>query len=137
MEYRIHVYWKLNYNNKEIRLISFFPFSLTQIFHNVLITTFSPNLLKDCKSIDKFIHLGGFPGGSDCKESAYSTEDRCSVPGLGRSPGERNDYPLQYSCLENSMDRGTWLGYSPWGCKDLDTIKQLSLSLLNQTYQGS
>ena len=38
-----------NYSNKEIRLISFFPFSLTQIFHNALITMFSPNLLKDCK----------------------------------------------------------------------------------------
>ena len=126
-----------NYNNKEIKLIYFFPFSLTQIFHNVLISMFSPNLLKDCKYIDKFIHLGGFPGGSDCKESASRTGDLGSVPGLGRSRGERNDYPLPYSCLENSIDRGTWLGYSPWGCKDLDTIEQLSLSLLNQTYQGS
>ena len=49
-----------------------------------------------------------FPGGSDSKESAYNGGDRGSVPGLGRSPGEGNDNPLQYSCLENPMDRGAW-----------------------------
>ena len=48
-----------------------------------------------------------------------------SIPGLGRSPGEGNGNSLQYSCLENPMDRGTWLGYSPWGCKDSDTTEQL------------
>ena len=46
----------------------------------------------------------GFPGGSAGKESACSVGDQGSVPGLGRSPGERNVYPLQYSGLENSMD---------------------------------
>ena len=50
----------------------------------------------------------GFPGGSDCKESTLSAEDLGSVPGLGRSPGEGKGYPLQYSCLENSKDRGAW-----------------------------
>ena len=50
-----------------------------------------------------------FPGGSDSKESACSAEDLGSVPGLGRSPGEGNGYPLQYSCLENPMDGGAWL----------------------------
>ena len=49
-----------------------------------------------------------FPGGSDGKESACNAEDVGSIPGLGRSPGERKGYPLQYSCLENSMDRGAW-----------------------------
>ena len=44
------------------------------------------------------------PGGSDSKESACNAEDLGSIPGLGRSPGEGN--PLQYSCLENSMDKG-------------------------------
>ena len=48
----------------------------------------------------------GFPGGSDGKESACKVEDLGSTPGLGRSPGEGNGYPLQYSGLENSMDRG-------------------------------
>ena len=45
----------------------------------------------------------GFPGGSDGKESACNAGDLGSIPGLGRSPGEENGNPLQYSCLENSM----------------------------------
>ena len=47
-----------------------------------------------------------FPGGSVDKDSACSAGDLSSIPGLGRSPGEGNGNPLQYSCLENSMDRG-------------------------------
>ena len=50
----------------------------------------------------------GLPGGSDAKESAYNAGDLGSIPGLGRSPGEGNGYPPQYSCLENPMDRGAW-----------------------------
>ena len=50
-----------------------------------------------------------FLGSSDSKESAWNVGDPSLIPGLGRSPGERNGYPLQYSCLENPMDRGTWL----------------------------
>ena len=50
----------------------------------------------------------GFPGGSDGKESAYNAGDLGSTPGSGRSPGEGNGNPLQYSCLENLMDRGAW-----------------------------
>ena len=50
----------------------------------------------------------GFPGGSDGKESACNAGDLGSIPGLGRSPGERKGYPLQYSGLENSMDREEW-----------------------------
>ena len=46
----------------------------------------------------------GFPGGSSGKESACNVGDLGSIPGLGRSPGEGNGYPLQYSGLENSMD---------------------------------
>ena len=48
--------------------------------------------------------LGGFPGGSAGKESSCNVGDLSSIPGLGRSPGEGYDNPLQYSCLENSMD---------------------------------
>ena len=48
----------------------------------------------------------GFPGGSDSKESVCNAGDSGSIPGLGRSPREGNDNPLQYSCLENPMDRG-------------------------------
>ena len=50
----------------------------------------------------------GFPGGSGGKESACNTGDASSVPGSGRSPGVGSGNPLQYSCLENSMDRGAW-----------------------------
>ena len=49
-----------------------------------------------------------FHGGSDGKASACNVGDPGSIPRLGRSPGERNGNPLQYSCLENSMDRGAW-----------------------------
>ena len=47
-------------------------------------------------------------GGSDGKESACSAGDMGSIPGSGRSPGEGNGYPLQYSCLKNFMNRGAW-----------------------------
>ena len=49
-----------------------------------------------------------FPGSSDTKVSAYKAGDSGSIPGSGRSAGEGNGNPLQYSCLENSMDRGAW-----------------------------
>ena len=50
----------------------------------------------------------GFPGGSKCKASACNAGDPGSIPGLGRSPGEGNGNPLQYSYLENPMDGGAW-----------------------------
>ena len=50
----------------------------------------------------------GFPGGSDGKESACNVGDLGSIPELGRSPGGGHGNPLQYSCLENPMDRGAW-----------------------------
>ena len=61
----------------------------------------------------------GFPGGSVSKQSACNVGDLGSIPGLGRSPGEGNGNPLQYSCLEKSMDRGAMDSglYSPWSHK--------------------
>ena len=50
----------------------------------------------------------GFPGGSEGNASACDVEDPVSIPGSVRSPGEGNDNPPQYSCLENPMDRGAW-----------------------------
>ena len=50
----------------------------------------------------------GFPGGSEVKASAPNAGDPGLIPGLGRSPGEGNGKPLQYSCLENPMDGGAW-----------------------------
>ena len=52
--------------------------------------------------------MNNFPGGSDGKASAYNAGDPSSIPGLGRSPGEGNDNPLQYSCLKNPIDGGSW-----------------------------
>ena len=50
----------------------------------------------------------GYSVGSDGEESACNAKDLGSIPGLGRSPGKGNGYPLQYSCLENSTGRETW-----------------------------
>ena len=60
------------------------------------------------------------PGGSESKESACNIEDPGSIPALGRSFEEENDSPLQYSCLENSMDRGAWWATVHGGCKRVD-----------------
>ena len=54
------------------------------------------------------LDIMGFPGGSDGKQSACDAGNLCSVSGMGRSPGEWNGFPLQYSCLENSVERGAW-----------------------------
>ena len=54
----------------------------------------------------RLIHVCGFPGGTGGKEPAYDAGDLGSIRGWGRSPGEGNGYPLQYSGLENPMDRG-------------------------------
>ena len=62
----------------------------------------------------------GLPWCSDGEESAWKAGDPGSIPGSGRSPGGGHGNPLQYSCLENSMDL---LGYSPWGHKESDTTE--------------
>ena len=63
------------------------------------------------------------------KESACNAGDSGSIPGLGRSPGEGNDYTLQYPCLENPMDQKSLAGYSPQSHKELDRNEQLTISL--------
>ena len=55
-----------------------------------------------------YVYLLGFLGGSDGRESACNAGDLGSIPGLGRYPRKENGYPLQYSCLEKSMDTGAW-----------------------------
>ena len=77
----------------------------------------------------------GFPGGSAGKESYCNvgdlgSGDLGSIPGLGRSPGEGNGYPLQYSGLENSMD------CSPWGRNESGTTEQLSQHVCEYVYEG-
>ena len=74
------------------------------------------------------------PGCSEVKASAWNAGDPGSIPALGRSPGEGNGNPLQYSCLENPMEGGAWwatvhgvakAGYSPWGLEESDMTERL------------
>ena len=64
-----------------------------------------PKSIKQEIKKEKSILIPGFPAGSDSKESACNAGDPSSIPGSGRSPGEGKGLSLQYSCLENSMDR--------------------------------
>ena len=66
-----------------------------------------------------------FPGGSDSKEPACNAGDLGLIPGSGRSPGEGNGYPLQYSCLENSMDKKSGR-LSSWGHKESEMTERLT-----------
>ena len=67
--------------------------------------------------------LVGFPGDSDDKESACNAGELSSIPGLGRSPGEGNDNPPQYSCLENTHGQRSLAGCSPWDHKESDRLR--------------
>ena len=75
----------------------------------------------------------GFPAGSDGKESACNAGDPSSVPGSGRSPGDGNSNPLQYSCLENPTDGGAWC---PWGRKESDTTERLHFTTISIVAHG-
>ena len=79
----------------------------------------------DCKTHPALTIVLSGPGGSDDKESACNAGDLVSNPGLGRSPGEGNGYPLLCSDLENSRQR-SMAGYNPWGCKESDTTEGLT-----------
>ena len=57
------------------------------------------------------------------KASAYSVGNSGLIPASGRSSGEGNGNPFQYSCLENPMDVRSWWAYTPWGLKELDTTE--------------
>ena len=75
------------------------------------------------------LHLGSFPGGSVLKNPP-ADGDAGLIPGLGRSPGIGNGNPLQYSCLENSMDRGACRATVHGVAKELDVTEWLSTLLL-------
>ena len=105
--------------------------NLVQAFLSLLLYAYDP-LIRD------------FPGGSDSKESSCKAGDPGSIPELGRFPGEGNGYPLQYSCLENSMDREEPGGLQSMGSQRIrhnwatDTFTSLSSSLeLEQKIQKS
>jgi len=67
-----------------------------------------------------------FPSDSDRKEFTCNAGDMGSIPGLGRSTGGGNGYPLQYFCLENPMNRGTWWARVHQIKKELDTTERLN-----------
>ena len=73
----------------------------------------------------------GFPGGSDGKESTCDTGDLGLILGSGRSPGEGNGYPLQYSCLEKPINKGVWRAIVHGITKESDMIEQLSTNSLH------
>ena len=85
------------------------------------------NISRHCQiSIENYPLLLRLPSrsGSDGKASAYNVGDLGSIPGLERSPGEGNSNPLQYSCLENPMDRESWQAtVHGLACKELDTTE--------------
>ena len=72
------------------------------------------------------VYISGFPRGSEGKVSACNAGDPGSIPGLGRSHGEGNGNPLQYSCLENPMDGEAWWATVHGGLNVSDTTEQLS-----------
>ena len=82
-----------------------------------------------------YIHWG-FPCGSEVKASTSNAGDPGSIPGSGRSPGEGNGNPLQYSCLENPMDRRAWQANSLWGCKESDMAEWLTLFTSCEQFPG-
>ena len=90
---------------------------------------------KDCKKeyifcIFSLYRIYGLPRGCSGKESACNAGNPGLIPGLGRFPGEGNGCPLQYSCLENSMDRGAWWA-TAYGVTESDMTEQLTLSFLS------
>ena len=104
-------------------------------------TIYNPTILGHSQILQRlffflFKHKRGFPGGSDGKESAWSAGDPGSIPGSGRSSRGRNGYPLQYSCLENSMDRGAWQATVHRITKESETTEQLTLLLLHPNVKG-
>ena len=87
--------------------------------------------LTECQSSGKQInyvlsYTGGFPGGSEVKKQPANSGDVGFVAGLGRFPGEGNGNPLQYSCLENPMDRGAWQATVHGVVKQSGTIQLLN-----------
>ena len=102
------------------------PSSLVQIYTSWFCP---PSLFPLIPFIAQVLVRLGFPCGSYGKESDCSVGGPGSVPGLGRSTGEGNGSPLQYSCLENFIDRSL-VGYHPLGCKESDMTE-----LLTHTYK--
>ena len=101
-----------------------------------------------CNPVCHGLMEAGFPGGSVSKESACNAGEAGTVPKLGRSSGEGNGNPPQYSCLENPMDRGAWGGlqsmgsqrvgqdWSDWACTCACTYSRYLLRMLEEQQRG-
>ena len=76
----------------------------------------------------------GFPGGSEVKNPPANAGDLSSIPGSGRSPGEGNGNPLQYSCLENPMDGEAWQATVHGVAKESDTTYQVNKNILKYSF---
>ena len=79
----------------------------------------------------------GFPSGSNGKEPSCNVRDPCSIPGSGRSSGEGNGNPLQYSCLQNPMHRGAWWAIVHETTKTQTRLSDKAASLVSTTYMGA
>ena len=88
-----------------------------------VVRTYFINILKELKDM-------GFPGGLAVKNLPDNAGDTGLITGSGRSPGEGNGNPLQYTCLENSMDRGAWQAVVHGITKELDMTQQLNNNCL-------
>ena len=77
-----------------------------------------------------YVIYRGFPGGSEGNESACNEGDPGSIPGSGRSPGEENGNPLQYSCLESPCGQRSLVGYSSLGHEESDTTERVHFHLI-------
>ena len=84
-----------------------------------MVRTYFINIFKELKDV-------GFPGGLAVKNLPDNAGDTGLIPGSGRSPREGNGNPLQYTCLENSMDRGAWQAVVHGITKELDMSQQLN-----------
>ena len=88
------------------------------------------------KNIGVGYHFLGFPGGSEVKASACNAGELGSIPGLGGSLGEGNGNPLQYSCLENPMDRGAWRAILHWVVKSRTRLSDFTFTFTISLSQG-
>ena len=101
--------FKLSYNIEELYIsFSFWASALAKQTLASILLTYGVFSLHGWKEKSHHLNISCFPGGSGGKESACNAGDLGSISGLGRSSGGRHGNPLQYSCLKNSMDRGTW-----------------------------
>ena len=108
----------LRLNNESVRFVQMFAHSnslLTLAAERTSLYGYATFCQKKC----------GSSGGSVVKNPPADAGDSGLIPNLGRSSGEEDDNPLQYSCLENPMDRGAWQAtYSPWVTKRHDSVTE-------------